>query len=404
MVMQRRPERPVPVVFTGSRRELIGLLLRGYLLLIPTIGLYRFWLTSWTRRFYWSNTVIDGDALEYTGQASQLLVGFLMALAVFIPLYGLFFYLSTQSTEAAVIGYSLVAVCIWFLIGYAIYRARDFRLSRTLWRGIRCDQTGNAWAYALRRFGWSLLMVATAGLAYPFMAVSLWRYRYAHSWFGTRRFGFTGSWRLLAAQYYITYVIGLIIGAIGLGIGAAMGAFPTTGVANPWAFIPLGIAALLIGILMLRYQARELSRMFSCVRLGSAALTVSVRARSLLHQYVRYSLALIVAATVLAMGGFVVLSAVAPEAFANGSFDLQLFLAHMQGSLETLLAIVAGYLLILGGLNLTRELFLSLAFWKLVANGARITDIDSLDTVGARAEDTSLGGEGLADALNVGAY
>lgn len=404
MVMQRGPERPVPVVFTGSRRELVGLLLRAYLLLIPTIGLYRFWLTTWTRRFYWSNTVIDGDALEYTGQASQLLVGFLMALAVFLPLYGVFFYLSTQSTEAAVIGYSLVGVGVWFLIGYAVYRARDFRLSRTLWRGIRCDQTGNAWAYALRRFGWSLLMVATAGLAYPFMAVSLWRYRYAHSWFGTRRFGFTGSWRLLAAQYYITYVIAVIIGAIGLGIGAAMGAFPATGLANPLGYIAPAIAALLIGMLMLRYQARELSRMFSCVRLGSAALTVTVRARSLLHQYLRYGLALIVAATVLAIGGFVVLSAAAPEAFANGNFDLQLFLAHMQGSFDTLLAIVLGYLLILGGLNLTRELFLSLGFWKLVANGARITDIDSLDTVGARPEDKALGGEGLADALNVGAY
>ena len=404
MVMQRGPERPVPVVFTGSRRELVGLLLRGYLLLLPTIGLYRFWLTTWTRRFYWSNTVIDGDTLEYTGQASQLLVGFLMALAVFIPLYGVFFYLSTQSTEAAYIGYGLVAVGIWFLIGYAIYRARDFRLSRTLWRGIRCDQTGNPWAYALRRFGWSLLMLATAGLAYPFMAVSLWRYRYVHSWYGTRRFGFTGSWRLLAGQYYISYFLGVVIAAIGAGIGAAMGAFPDSGVANPWAYVPIGIALLLIGILILRYQARELSRMFSCVRLGTAALTVTIRARSLLHQYLRYGLALIVAATVLAIGGFLVLSFIAPEAFANGHFDLQLFLQHVQGSFETLLAIVLGYLLILAGLNLSRELFLGLAFWKLVANGARVTDIDSLDTVGARAEDKSLGGEGLADALNVGAY
>jgi hypothetical protein len=74
----------------------------------------------------------------------------------------------------------------------------------------------------------------------------------------------------------------------------------------------------------------------------------------------------------------------------------------MQGSLVTLLSIAAGYLLILGAFNLTRELFIGLAFWKLVANGARVSNIDSLDTVGARAEDKALGGEGLADALNVG--
>lgn len=180
-------EQPVAVKFTGTRREMGGLLLRGYGLLLPTIGLYRFWLTTWKRRFYWAHTEIDGDALEYTGNASQLLLGFLMAVSVFVPLYGLFFYLSTLSQEAALLGYGGVAVLVWFLMGYATYRARDFRLSRTLWRGIRFDQAGSAWNYAFRRFFWSLLVVATAGLAYPFMAATLWGYRYRNSWFGDRQ-------------------------------------------------------------------------------------------------------------------------------------------------------------------------------------------------------------------------
>ena len=57
-------------------------------------------------------------------------------------------------------GYAVVAALFWFLFGYASYRGRDFRLSRTLWRGIRFDQKGNAWAYATRQFLWSLLVVA----------------------------------------------------------------------------------------------------------------------------------------------------------------------------------------------------------------------------------------------------
>ena len=203
MVLEQGQERPVPVVFTGKRSELAGILLRGYLLMVPTIGIYRFWVTTWKRRFYWSNTEIDGDALEYTGNALQLLVGFLMALVIFVPLYGLFFYLSTQSSEAALIGYGVVGVALWFLSGYAIYRARDFRLSRTLWRGVRFDQGGSAWGYALRRFGWSALMVLTLGLVYPFMAGNLWRYRYANSWYGDRQFGFSGSWKLVAKSYYL---------------------------------------------------------------------------------------------------------------------------------------------------------------------------------------------------------
>jgi hypothetical protein len=397
-------EQPVQVVFTGTRAELAGMLLRGYALLIPTIGLYRFWLATWKRRFYWANTEIDGDPLEYTGNAIQLLLGFQMALAVFVPLYGLFFYLSTQSSEAAIAGYSAVAVLLWFLMGYAIYRARDFRLSRTLWRGIRCDQGGSAWGYALRRFFWSLLVLVTAGLAYPFMAANLWAYRYRHSWYGDRQFGFVGSWKQLARPFYLAYVVIAIVGAVGLGAGSAMGGLPTGGVPTVEGVVVMVVAAALIGLMMLYYRSREISRMFSAVRLGQAALTVTVRARGLLGQYLLFGLALAGSYVVLAIGGLIVLGSLASGAFVGGEFDPQLFMQALQDSMIVLLAIVFGYLLLLGAFSLMVELFLGLGFWRLVARGATITGLDSLRTVRARGEDTTLAGEGLADALNVGAY
>lgn len=397
-------EQPVPVVFTGTRAELAGMLLRGYALLIPTIGLYRFWLATWKRRFYWANTEIDGDPLEYTGNAVQLLLGFLMALAVFVPLYGLFFYLSTQSSEAAVIGYGFVAVLLWFLMGYAMYRARDFRLSRTLWRGIRCDQGGSAWGYALRRFFWSLLVLVTAGLAYPFMSANLWAYRYRHSWYGDRQFGFVGSWKQLARPFYLAYVAIAVIGAVGLGMGSAMGGLPTGGAPTVEGVVVMVVAAALIGIMLLYYRSREISRMFSAVRLGEAALTVTLRARGLLGQYLLFGLALAGSYLVLAIGGLIVLGTVASAAFAGNEFDPQLFMQALQDSMAVLLAIIFGYLLLLAAFTLMVELFLGLGFWKMVARGATITGIDSLRTVKARGEDTALAGEGLADALNVGAY
>ena len=394
-----------PVVFTGRRRDLGRMLLRGYLLLIPTIGLYRFWLTTRKRRFYWAHTEIDGDALEYTGNASQLLIGFLMAVAIFIPLYGLFFYLSTQSSEAAIAGYGAVAVLLWFLMGYAIYRARDFRLSRTLWRGIRFDQAGNAWAYALRRFFWSLLVGVTAGLAYPFMAASLWRYRYSHTWFGDRQFGFSGSWKALARPYYLGWGAVAVISTVGLGMGAGMGGLPAEGEAvDPAGTVPMILAAALVGLVVTWYRARELSAMFSAVTLGEAKLAINVRARSLVGQYLLFAAALAATYIVLTIGGVIVLGAVAGDAFVNGDFDINVLMSRMQSSGLVLAAIVFGYLLILGAFALMSELFLGLGFWKLVASGARITGIESLRSVRARGEDTSLAGEGLADALNVGAY
>ena len=397
-------ERPVPVRFTGTRGELGGMLLRGYALLIPTIGLYRFWLTTWKRRFYWANTEIDGDPLEYTGNAIQLLLGFLMALAIFVPVYGLLFYLSTQSSEAAVIGYGGLGVVLWFMMGYAIYRARDFRLSRTLWRGIRCDQGGSAWNYATRRFFWSLLVLATAGLAYPFMVSNLWSYRYRHSWYGDRQFGFAGGWKQLARPFYVTYIAIAITATAGLGLASTMGGLPSGGVPSVEGVVVMLLAAALIGILVLYYRSRELSRMFSSVRLGQAALTVRVRARSLLGQYLLFGLALAGSYVVLAIGGLIVLGTVASGAFAGGEFNPEIFMQNLQGSFTVLVAIIFGYLLLLAAFSLMAELFLGLGFWKLVAQGASITGLDSLGDVKARGEDTRLGGEGLADALNVGAY
>ena len=118
------------VEFTGARFELFLIVIRGYALMLPTLGLYRFWQATWKRRFYWQNTVIDGEPLEYTGTPAQLLLGFFFALAFFLPIYLALFVLSMQDSDLLIFGYVGVAAIVWFLMGYAIYRARDFRLSR----------------------------------------------------------------------------------------------------------------------------------------------------------------------------------------------------------------------------------------------------------------------------------
>ncbi|MDB5528947.1 MAG: hypothetical protein JWR51_2050 [Devosia sp.] len=404
MVLDNEGERPVQVVFTGTRREMAGILLRGYALMLPTIGLYRFWVTSWKRRFYWSNTEIDGDPLDYTGHALQLLIGFMLALIVFVPIYALFFYLSTQSGEVAVTGYGIVAVVLWFLTGYAGYRARDFRLSRTLWRGIRFDQAGNAFGYAFRRFGWTILMLLTLGIVYPWMSSNLWRYRWNNTWYGDRQFSFTGRARALLGPYYLAYGVVVVVGSVGVLTSAGMGAFTPGGPSDPLSVIPGLVAALICGAFILIYQSREMTRFWSQVHLGTANLAVTVRARSLIGQYLLFGLALLGIYIVLAIGGIVVLFVLASDAFAGGEFDTALFMSHLQGSAGVLIAVVIGYLLILAAFSFMHELFIGLGFWKLVARNASISDVASLRSVRARGEDKTLAGEGLADALNVGAY
>src|SRR5215203_5178412 len=76
-----------PMAFSGRGREFLKLLVAGSLFQIPTFGFYRFWLITKLRRHLWSNTQVAGEAFEYTGTAKELLIGFLVALAVLVPLY-----------------------------------------------------------------------------------------------------------------------------------------------------------------------------------------------------------------------------------------------------------------------------------------------------------------------------
>jgi len=392
------------VQFSGRRGELFGRLLRGYLLMLPTLGLYRFWLTTAKRRFYWQNTIIGGDRLEYTGSASQLLVGFLFALGVFLPIYLVFFYLSFQSSEVTTIGYIGAALLLWFLAGYAIYRGRDFRLSRTLWRGIRFDQKGSAMGYATRRFFWSLLVLVTIGLAYPFMAANLWRYRYSNTWFGDRQFSFTGSWKTIAGPYYLAWFVFVL--AAGFAIWAFVPAFDNASFySNDIAgMTSLSMAAVLIVVVgalcFLYYRSRETTRMFSAVRLGDASLSVRVRARSLVGQYLLYGICLLGVLVVLGVIGFGIGQALDAD-LSGGDFSAA---SIARAGWTGLVLAAGGYLAALAAFTLLGEVFIDCGYWMLVAREAVITNLDSLTGARATPEDKSVAGEGLADALNVGSF
>ncbi|HEY9012779.1 MAG TPA: DUF898 family protein [Devosia sp.] len=399
-VTEMRPKTG-PVHFTGTRGELFGLLFRGYLLLLPTLGIYRFWVTTWKRRYYWQHTVIDGQPLEYTGSATQLLIGFLIAVAIFLPLYGGFFYLSTQTSDVVLWGYAVIGVLFWFAQGYAIYRARDFRLSRTLWRGIRFDQKGSALGYAFRRFLWSLLVLVTLGLAYPFMASSLWRYRYRHSFYGDRPFTWTGTWKTIAGPYYLAWLVVavLLVVAVMLVPGDLHSG---EGVVYPGATALLVLFGVSAGNVLawLYFRSREATRMFSAVRLGEAGLQVKVKLGTLLGQGLLYGLCAGLA--LIIFGGFILGFVYAISGGTGGGADDLARIART--SVLNVSILLVSYLLLLGALGLFAELFLGRGFWATVASGAVVTNPESLHTVRATAEDPSLAGEGLADALNVGAY
>lgn len=396
------------VEFTGGRQEMLGIILRGYALMVPTIGLYRFWQATWKRRFYWQNTVIDGEPIEYTGSATQLLLGFFFALAFFLPIYIAFFVLSMQDVDYVLIGYAVVACVVWYLMGYAIYRARDFRLSRTLWRGIRFDLRGNALMYGLRRFFWSILNILTLGLIYPWMGSSLWRYRWSNTWYGDRKFEIAGNWKTIAGPYYSAYVLNV------LAIGATVGWITTTkdffAVGTMIVPGPIGLALCAACVLVLSfslafYRTRVTAGMLSTVSVGDAKLSVKIGTGALFGLFVIYVFAVLAVLVALGLTALIALGGVYAAASAGGQTpDTDTIVSMFSSGTTNVVLLIIAYLVILGAFGMLAELILSFGWWKMLARGSSISNPDSLRTVQATAEDKALIGQGLADALNVGAY
>src|SRR6195952_3458485 len=91
------PPLPSPRVdFSGNRKEFFHLVARGAGLELITVGFYRFWLAIDIRRHLWSHTSVDGDAAEYTGRGKELLIGFLFALAILVPIYLAYFIVGIE--------------------------------------------------------------------------------------------------------------------------------------------------------------------------------------------------------------------------------------------------------------------------------------------------------------------
>ncbi len=168
LVPPHLPPMPAPVLFSGNRGEFFRLVTRGAGLELITVGFYRFWLATDIRRHLWSNSHIDGDAAEYTGRGRELLIGFLIALAILVPVY-LAYFLAGLEAERYKAFASIPLLAFFYLFGqFAIYRARRYRLTRTVWRGVRFWMSGSGWAYAARAalwgLGWWLWLLAPIAL------------------------------------------------------------------------------------------------------------------------------------------------------------------------------------------------------------------------------------------------
>lgn len=241
--------------FTGSWRDYLPIAATNALLILCTLGVYRFWAAARQRRYLWSHTEFIDDALEWTGSGREMFFGFLIVVAVLAPFFlfiqFLFPALIARGKADAAFGIVfLFEIALIYLGGFARFRALRYRLSRTYWHGIRGGSDDPGWNYGGEYLGRIALSFMSLFIAYPWAATRLWSSRWSAMSFGQLPFRSRLTADGLKARWAAVYLVPIGAAAVGailflgiLGLGKhQIGAGPMAG---------LGIAFL--GIVLLFY-------------------------------------------------------------------------------------------------------------------------------------------------------
>jgi uncharacterized membrane protein YjgN (DUF898 family) len=406
-----------PIRFTGERRAYWRLLTRGAALLMVTLGIYRFWLATDIRRFLWSNTEVAGDSLEYSGTAVELLVGFLFALAILVPIYLAFFLAALDIGPVGNMS-GAIGIALLFVLGqYAIYRARRYRLSRTIYHGLRFHQQGNALFYAAGASLWWALTALTLGLTLPWMQAWRERYKMRHTYYGSVPGRFSGAgWRLFLRGLPLWLAIFLPFAA---GVGALGQAYdpdtfqiilkhlddddvmirlaeidPDFFDAIGLAIVTTAISALLIAVLYPVFQAIQLRWWLSGLRIGQLTTRSHLRTTRVYAVYLRFVGYMLLFVIVLSLVAIPLLLTYGWLLQGNDVSILREAAAALIG--------LGAYVVAMLGFSTIYHATVMLSLWLLGTESLALDGLDTLQRTSAAGRPSSAIGEGLADALQVG--
>lgn len=367
-----RPASVSAVLFSGDRRDFGQLVRRGALLELVTLGFYRFWLATDMRRHLWSHITVDGDTAEYTGTGRELLVGFLFALAILLPVYILYFFIGIEAERAKAFA-SIPLFVFFYLFGqFAIFRARRYRVTRTVFRGIRFWMTGSGIAYAGRATLWGLLVVLSLGLALPWREASLERYKMRHTLYGDLQGSFEGTGLDLFKRGWWLWLLTPV----------ALVVFPA---------LPFLYAA---------FKAVEWRWWLSGLRFGGVSVEARLSRTALVGLYWKvigwYFLVMVVLSAYIAAATFAV-------GQASGT-DMDELFAPGGGHLGLLASWTVGYLFAIVVLNIVVRVYLIRDLWALLCAAVTVQGIEAAGAVSAKGLPSSALGEGLADGLDVAGF
>jgi uncharacterized membrane protein YjgN (DUF898 family) len=241
--------------FTGSWREYLPIAATNALLIICTLGIYRFWASARQRRYLWSRTHVIDDVLEWTGTGKEMFLGFLIVIALLAPFFLFIQFLfpalvARGKAEAAGGVFFLFYIGLIYLGGFARFRALRYRLSRSYWHGIRGGSDDPGWNYGGEYLGRYALAGMTMFIMFPWAATRLWNARWNAMSFGPLKFEANLTAEGLKRRWALIYLgpIGLMLVGVAAGVTAVLASRSSSAP-------PAGVTVIVFALLFLFYFA-----------------------------------------------------------------------------------------------------------------------------------------------------
>ncbi len=392
---------PLKTEYVGEKDTLFRLALKTGLLTVLTLGIYRFWMKTRLRRYYWSAIRPGGAPLEYTGQPLEKLLGFLVAVVVMAFYIGIvnlvLMFVSFSFFHDNIAAYVLSFAGVLPIIFFAQYRARRYILARTRWRGIRFGLRPGAWGYAWRAVFYWLLVIGSLGVLYPLKAFRLEKYLTDRTMFGSQRFQQGGRWTMLIGPMKHAYI------AVALLAGPIAWAFWTENEA--WlALTPLG--AIWAGYAGAYWRANSWRVMVAHKSLGQVRFRSQPGAWRIVGIWLLGGLLIYLCMVALLMVVMFGLFTVLAAGMAMGVEEFLRLLEQGAATVPAWAATVAGLAIyfsffVLG--SVLTQVFITLPMAAHFAERTEIDNHEALARIDQRARDEFAEAEGFADALDVGA-
>jgi uncharacterized membrane protein YjgN (DUF898 family) len=271
-----------PVEFTATSGEYFRIWIVNLALTIVTLGIYSAWAKVRKRRYLYGHTRIAGEGFEYRARPLPILMGRLIALALFLAVLAAFRFVPLFSAHpwlknlAAVIGF--VVVGPWIIV-----RSFRFNAFNAAYRNVRMkfDATYTDCLRVVGVYGWLLLVP----ILYPYLKRRLVEFAVTRHFYGTAPFALdrTTFWKPFIDAYAKAIVIGILAGLLVL-VSAFLNAGAGERGAGPFLVgLVLFYAAFLLALAYLR--ARTINIVWNSISIGTIRFQSSLKPSDLMGIY-----------------------------------------------------------------------------------------------------------------------